>query len=527
MCASRVLNFFLNSFFTKRCSANYLPRVRQRQATKNEKINFNRMKIFKNKKPEITLHHSPFRGIGGILLLFFILSASAQNPISTFTNNNLHRNANISLMVKDLRTGKTLYSHRSGSATIPASTMKLVTTATALELLGANYQIKTTLEIDGTVGTDSVLNGNLYIYGNGDPTLGSSHLGNIYFLNEWVSAVRKAGIKQINGDIIADASAYDTEGINPKWIWEDMGNYFASGVYGISYKDNTFEMELKSGAVGTTPEIVKITPNIPELTFKNYLKSTTIRFDSAYFYGAPFQNERSIYGAIPANRASFKIKGDIPRPGLVLARDLAWKLKSNGIPVSGDATDEIGKSTKRTVIYTHFSPKLSEIIKVINVTSNNHYAEHLLRHLALRQGKQASTTDALERIKSFWSSKGLPVDELFQSDGSGLSPMNAVSANFFVSLLEYMDKSKNNTVFRASLPVAGQSGTLRNFLKRTALNGKVQAKSGTFSRVKSYAGYIQSNGKRLAFAIIVNNPNSASTSATTRKMEEFLIDISK
>lgn len=461
------------------------------------------------------------------LALIICVFASAQNFVFKFIDNGLHKNANISLMVKDLKTGKTLYSHRSGSATVPASTMKLVTTATALELLGADYQFKTTLEVDGTVSSDGILNGNLIICGSGDPTLGSSKLGDINFLNDWLSAVRNAGIKQINGDIIADASAYDTEGINPKWIWEDMGNYFASGAYGISYKDNTFEMELKSGAVGTTPEIIKITPNIPELTFQNYLKSTTIRFDSAYFYGAPYQNERSIYGAIPANRAGFKIKGDIPRPGLVLARDLAWKLKSNGIFVSGKGTDEIGETGKRTVIYTHFSPKLSEIIKEINVASNNHYAEHLFRHLALQQGKQASTMDALGRIKSFWKSKGLPVDELFQCDGSGLSPLNAVSANFFVSLLDYMNTSKNSTVFRNSLPIAGQNGTLRNFLKGTVLQGKVQAKSGTFSRVKSYAGYIHSNGKRLAFAIIVNNPNSTSTSDMTKKMEEFLISVSK
>ena len=424
--------------------------------------------------------NSPFRGAGGLFLLFLVFSVSAQNPVTTFTNNNLHENANISLLVKDLKTGKVLYSHRAGSATIPASTVKLITTATALEILGADYQFKTTLEIDGKITSDSILDGNLIIYGNGDPTLGSSKLGNINFLNDWIIAIRKAGIKQINGDIIADNSAYDTEGVNPKWIWEDMGNYFASGAYGISYKDNTFEMELKSGAVGTTPEIVKITPCIPELTFKNYLKSTTIRIDSAYFYGAPFDNNRSIYGEIPANRPSFKIKGDIPRPGLVLARDFAWKLKSNGISVSGNTTDE-AQSSKRTVIYTHFSPKLSEIIKEINHASNNHYAEHLFRHLALQSGKPASSVEAVKRIKNFWRSKGLPVEELFMYDGSGLSPVNAVSANFYVSLLSYMDKSKNNAVFRASLPVVGKSGTLRNFLKGTPLDGKVQAKSGTFN----------------------------------------------
>lgn len=463
-----------------------------------------------------------------VLLPFLIIGiiSSAQSPTAIFTNNSLHRNANISIMVIDLKTGKVLHSHRSGNATIPASTMKLVTTATALEMLGSDYQFKTTLEIEGKITPDSILNGNLIIYGTGDPTLGSAKLGDIYFLNDWVLAVRKAGIKQINGDIVADASAYDTEGVNPKWLWEDMGNYYASGAYGISYKDNTFEMELKSGSVGTTPEIIKITPNIPELTFKNYLKSTIIRFDSAYFYGAPFQNERSIYGEIPANRPSFTIKGDIPRPGLALARDFAWKLKTSRISISGNATDEFVPSN-RTIIYTHLSPKLSEIIKEINVTSNNHYTEHLFRHLSLQGNKQASSPESVKVIYNFWKSKGLPVDELFMQDGSGLSPMNAVSANFYVSLLSYMDKSKNSAVFRASLPVSGKSGTLRNFLKGTSLDGKLQAKSGSISRVRCYAGYVNSGEKRLAFAILVNNPNANTLSTTTKKMEEFLIQIAK
>ncbi|MFV0392564.1 MAG: D-alanyl-D-alanine carboxypeptidase/D-alanyl-D-alanine-endopeptidase [Paludibacteraceae bacterium] len=458
------------------------------------------------------------------LILNFV--AISQNPIYDFNNNDLHRGANISILVKELKTGKTIHSHRAGNAAIPASTLKLITTATALELLGADYQFKTTLETDGTISPDGVLTGNLYIYGSGDPTLGSSKLGNIYFLNDWVQAVRNAGIKQIDGDIIADASAYDTEGINPRWTWEDLGNYYAAGAYGISYKDNTFEMELKSGAVGTTPEIIDITPNIPELSFNNYLKSTRIRFDSAYFYGAPFQNERFIYGEIPANRSSFKIKGDMPKPGLILARDFAWKLKSNGIAISGNATDEV-KSRNRTLLYTHLSPKLSEIIKEINHASNNLYAEHLFRHIALQRGKPATSENAIQKIKSFWQSKGLPVDELFMQDGSGLSPVNAVSANFFVSLLSYMDKSKNNSYFRASLSVSGKSGTLKNFLKGTLLDGKVQAKSGTISRVKSYAGYIDTGEKQLVFAILVNNPNSVRTSPTTKKMEEFLIRVSK
>lgn len=459
-------------------------------------------------------------------LVCMVITLNGQKSIDRFVNNPLHRTANISVEVKDLAANKVVASHRSGNATITASTMKLITTATALEILGADYRFETTLEVDGEITPTGVLNGNLYIRGSGDPTLGSSKIGNKNFLSDWVDAVMKAGIKQINGDVIADNTAFDTEGVNPKWMWEDMGNYFAAGAYGIAYKDNSYELTLNSKAVGTTPEIVKVTPNIPELTFKNYLKSTNIRFDSAYIYGAPYEYSRSIYGEIPANRTGFVIKGDIPRPGLVLARDFAWKLKSSGITVTGKGTDEVQPGS-RTAIFIHQSPPLREIIREINVTSNNLYAEHLFRHLSLRSDKLASTNASIQLINNFWKEKGLPVEELFMCDGSGLSPANAVSAHFFVSLLAYMNSSKNSPVFRASLPIAGTNGTLRNFLSNTLLSGKVQAKSGTISRVRSYAGYINADGRQLAFAVLVNNPNAASTSPTAKMIEELLLNIVK
>ena len=135
------------------------------------------------------LNHFPHRWLGVRLFMLLAISASAQNPVTNFTNNNLHNNANISLLVKDLKTDKVLYSYRPESATIPASTMKVVTTATALEILGADYKFKTTLEIDGSLSTDSILDGNLIIYGNGDPTLGSAKLGNVYFLNDWAPLI--------------------------------------------------------------------------------------------------------------------------------------------------------------------------------------------------------------------------------------------------------------------------------------------------------------------------------------------------
>jgi D-alanyl-D-alanine carboxypeptidase/D-alanyl-D-alanine-endopeptidase (penicillin-binding protein 4) len=458
-----------------------------------------------------------------LLLLSYIVMA--KNPVVDFVNNPLLENANISLLVKDLSTNKTLFQYRPNNSTIPASTMKLVTTAAALEILGPKFCFQTKLEIDGKINSEGVLNGNLYIRGGGDPTLGSEHLGDKDFLLKWVEEVKKAGIKQINGQIIADGTIYDDLGVNPKWTWEDIGNYYAAGAYGISYMDNTYQLVLRSGENGTTREILRIIPEIPAMTFENYLTSTSITYDSAFFYGAPHSYLRSIHGEIPANRFEYIIKGDIPNPGLLLAENFQDKLNESGITISKLPSDIVTNESERRVILVQESPPLSEIIKETNVHSNNGYAEQIFRYLALSKNKIGTSNGSVQVIRSFWKSKGLPVEQLFMYDGCGLSPVDAVSSQFLVDLLSYMQTiSPNREAFINSLPVAGKSGTLTNFLEKTELQGKVHAKSGTISRVKCYAGYIDLKKKNYVFAIMVNNPNGTSK-AVIRKMEELLLSI--
>lgn len=461
-----------------------------------------------------------------ISLLLFSILTFAKSPLGGLVNNSLLQNANISLLVKNTTTNATVCEYHSKNSVVPASTMKLVTTATALELLGADFRFQTKLEVDGKVTSEGVLNGNLYIRGGGDPTLGSEKLGDTTFLTKWVDVIKSRGIRKINGRVIADAGLFDDEGVNPKWTWEDMGNYYAAGIYGISYLDNTYRLVLRSGSVGTTPTVLRVVPEIASLKIDNRLMSSSISFDSAYFYGAPHSNFRSVTGEIPANRAEFVTKGDIPNPALLLAQHFTNRLVRNGVAVRDLPTDIVGSTSERTTIYTQDSPPLSEIITETNVHSNNFFAENVFKYLALQNKAVATNAEAVQVIKAFWNSKGLSVDQLFMYDGSGLSPSDAVSAQFFVELLSYMQtKSVNKDVFFRSLPVAGENGTLKSFLQRTPLQGRVHAKSGTISRVKSYAGYIDNKGKQLVFALLINNPNGSSK-AVTKKMEEFLLQLS-
>ncbi len=464
--------------------------------------------------------------LGLFLLLLFSFQLNAASPIQQFTSDKFMTSANISILVNDISTGKTICSYRSKNATVTASTMKVITTATALELFGAEYKFETKLEADGTLTKDSVLKGNLYIRAGGDPTLGSDKIGDKDFLNQWVAVIRLAGINSIQGKIIVINDIFDNEVINRKWTWEDMGNYYAPGIHGVSYLDNTFRAYFKSGEVGSKTNFIRTDPVIDGLTIDNQVKSAAISSDNAYFFGAPFSNYRLVTGEIPANRTDFVVKGDIPNPAEVLIKQLKERLQVNGIKVLEKNLQFVPKLDSNRIIYTHFSPNLFEIINETNINSNNHFAEYLFKLIGTKPVLPSTNKQAIENIRNFWKSKGLPADQLFQADGSGLSPTNAISAEFFVKLLTYMKmQSKYSKEFYESLAVSGESGTLKSFLAKTPLQSKVHAKSGTISGVKSYVGYIDTKNRSLVFAILVNNSNGSSKEVT-QKIENFLVQIS-
>ena len=460
-----------------------------------------------------------------VFFLFFpFLALIATNPVDNFVQNPSLENANISLLVKDLKTNETLYQYRPTNLVTPASTMKLVTTASILELFGPDFRFETRLEIDGTISKDSTLNGNLYIRGGGDPTLGSEKLGEKDFLPRWVQAIKLAGINKISGRIVADETIFEDQVLNPKWTWEDIGNYYAPGIHGISYMDNTYRMVFRSGAIGTTPEILRVEPEIPGLEVDNHLKSTSTDHDKAYFYGAPYSLDRSVYGEIPANKAEFTVKGDIPNPALLLARHFHNRLTQSEVQIADFAVVRTIPANSK-LIYKYYSPALKDIITETNVKSNNHFAEYLFKFISTKNNPIGSTNASISAIRKHWKALGLPIDQLNQYDGCGLSPCDAVSATFFGDLLTFMrTKSPYSEYFYKSLPVSGGRGTLSTLLLNTALEGKVHAKSGTIENVKCYAGYIELQDRTLVFSIMVNHPNG-NTHEVVKAMEKFLLEI--
>lgn len=451
--------------------------------------------------------------------LLLILSILTTHPDT--------RDANMGVLICDYHSGDTIDAFRANSVIPSASTMKLLTTATAVEMWGGDYRIKTPITYSGYI-QDGTLHGNLYIEGRGDPTFGSRYVGSHSFMYRWLREVRNAGIKHITGSVIGDASYFDGNALNPSWLWEDAGNYYAPGIFALSYLDNTMNIVLQSGPVGSIATVLNTTPQVPEVEFENHIRCTHISYDGAFVHGVPYSNHRYLVGSVPSNRQTFGVKGDLPNPPLILARDFTNLLNNSGVKVDGEATylsEKPQNSVARTELFVYESEPLSEIIRHTNHESDNLYAEMLFRIFGSRYSIPCTIHNSSDFVREYWKNRGVSFRSAKILDGCGLAPQNTISPAMYVQLLRYMYGSKNKDVFLESLPCSGESGTLSSFLRGTPLHGKVCAKSGTIGGTKNYAGYIfLPDGRVWVFAVMVNSAN-CKTRKIQRVIEQYLLDV--
>lgn len=445
--------------------------------------------------------------------------------VNFLTSHPITGQANMSVLVQNMSTGEVIDSYRADKVVPPASVMKLLTTGCALEILGPGYRFPTIIEYSGTI-EKGVLQGDLYIRGGCDPSLGWK--GNTAFLDKWVRAVKAAGISRIEGSVVADMTMLDGEAQNPGWLCEDAGNYYAPGIFALNYYGNTMNIVLKSGEPGSIASVVKTEPVVEDVYFINHVRCDKINHDGAFVSGLPYSRERYLTGVVPSNLGTFGVKGDLPNPGLLLARHLTSRLREAGVPVKRDATyiaDYNPLTPARTELYTHYSAPLSEIIQETNVNSNNLYAEALFRYLGTRYTLPGSIHNSQDLLRDFWRRRGVTIQNAIIKDGCGLAPQDAVSAKTFVQLLTIMARSKNKEAWFASLPVSGQTGTLKTLCPKTALEGRIHAKSGTIAGTKNFAGYIDMpNGDTWVFAILINSaPGKAKNIQTV--IQQYLLDV--
>lgn len=465
--------------------------------------------------------------------LFFSTFLNGQSAfekqLQRFTALPDYTNALIGIHVADLETGKTVYDLNSEKLFIPASVLKLVTSAAAMEILGPEYRFKTSVGYSGKI-INGTLHGNLIVIGGGDPALGSEYFKDHYFephfLETWAQKIKAAGITRIDGNLVLDCSLYDSEKIPRTWIWEDMGNYYGAGASALTVYDNLFRITFRSPAIAGKPtEIISVFPKIEGLNFNNEVFSSDDPRDMAYVFGSPVDNNRIIRGTIPKNRRSFAIKASNPYPVRLLADELLIHLAKEGIFLKGQIVFEKISAPAFNEIYVTKSPSLAEIVKVLNYESVNLFAEHLVKQVAAETTGIGNRETGLQIISDYWKNKGLDIRQLFMEDGSGLSHFNAVSPLFLTSVLRYMANSGNNpNSFKESLPAAGQ-GTLHHFSTINFPGKTLSAKSGSMTRIRCYAGYLQlDNGKTLTFSFMINH-FSGSHQKLVSELEKLLLEI--
>lgn len=424
-----------------------------------------------------------------------------DDGISRMQNDAVLRNADWGFVVYDPAAKQIINAYNETRPLVPASTTKLLTTDTAYGLLGDKFRWKTQLEYKGEITPEGILNGNLYIVGSGDPSLGTRKAGSASYteiVSDYSQAIISKGIKKINGDIIIQTAIFkeNKSPVLPEnivWV-EDSGYYLPTG----TTKD-----------INPTNEKIVVPAKSPF--------SETER----YFYISPYSGKMVFASAYDGKNFLTTTLPDAPSYLATLLRTTLIKRK---IPVSGKVVPVTtqSKAEHREVLNTYASPTLQEIIHYTNQRSDNGLAEATLRMVGFQKYGDQSLSSGRNAVIDHLTNIGFDLQGLNYIDGSGLSHSNTVTPIAQVKFLASRMKEGYFKDYFESLPVAGQSGTLKRMFLYGDANGQIFAKTGTLNKVKALAGYIKTKtGKTLTFSLLVNN-YAGSVAQVKQKMEELL-----
>jgi D-alanyl-D-alanine carboxypeptidase/D-alanyl-D-alanine-endopeptidase (penicillin-binding protein 4) len=440
------------------------------------------------------------------------------------------------ILVVDRDTGQIIYELNADHFFTPASNAKIFTSSLAFATLGPSFQFRSTLESVGQLGTDGNLAGDMVFVGRGDPDISNRkfpYAGKVEregptekVLQRMVDDAIAKGLKQIEGDIIADDSYYPYDPYPPGWSIGDLFFTFGAPISAVTFNDNCISVEIQPAEMVGEPAIVVVEPAAASETFAHDIK--TISADGRPEIGVarqPGPNFLLVRGTIPAGHAPIKLDLAMPDPAETLAEALKQIFQSRGVAVTGtvrvrhapapeiypDAPEVVGPapaplSPTAIVFAEHISPPLSEIVRVTNKVSQNLYAELLLRAVG-HEKKRFGVTDAgLWVEQDFLKSVGVADGDVVLTDGSGLSRDDLVTPRSVVQLLSYDAHQPWGADYISTFPIAGVDGTLENRFKNTRATGEILAKTGALERVHGMSGFATTNGgEQLIFAVFGNN----------------------
>ncbi|MEZ0227551.1 MAG: D-alanyl-D-alanine carboxypeptidase/D-alanyl-D-alanine-endopeptidase [Planctomycetota bacterium] len=460
--------------------------------------------------------------LAGALVL---LGAVAVSPVATIGEEpnrtidaavaKIGKGAKVSILIRSVTTGETLYEKDAHEARTPASTMKLATTAAALTLLGADFQHETAVYARGTLGADGTLKGDLVVRGSGDPSISRRFLidDSKELLADWAEEIKKK-VRVVEGDIVADDRAFERLGFHPDWNPKEAQDWYAAEVSALNLNDNCVDIEVhaQGGAVRATAR-----PETKAHTLDVKATTTTQKREHAVGYSRDGDGRVfHVTGKVWTQASPFEAPVTVASPARFFADVLADRLKEAGVTVRGKSrlVEASEPQPTGTPIHVHKGP-LPRALTVCNKRSQNLYAECLLKTLGLKKGAAGSWEEGAKVVQKFLSDLKVAEGEARVRDGSGLSREDRLSATALVAVLEAAAKGPHATTFDESLSIAGVDGTLEKRLKDLPKGSAFHGKTGTMHGVSSLAGYIElergAKGERevIALAVIVNGTNGA------------------
>jgi D-alanyl-D-alanine carboxypeptidase/D-alanyl-D-alanine-endopeptidase (penicillin-binding protein 4) len=424
--------------------------------------------------------------------------------------------------IVSLDTGVTVFEHNPQKLFSPASNSKLYTVALALDRLGADYRIKTSLYAKAKPSRSGTLRGDLIVYGRGDPTINARlNGGDIHeALEPLVRALTNAGVRRIKGDLVGDESFFHGPPFGSGWAWDDLEHYYGAEVSALTINDNTLQAVVKPGARIWAPCQLALLPANGWLTLSNRTetaeKGATRKIQ---FYHPPGQNVIYVTGQMPVDDAGSTNEVTLHNPAGLFASFFKEALARRGIKVSGEVRTmnwldrqvqpldygslvELGSAE---------SLPLRDIAREIEKPSQNLYTDLLLAHVGEKfrgedsRANETSEDLGIRELNKFLAETGIKRGEVIFEEGSGLSRDNLTAPNATVALLQYMNRHKCAQVYLDALPIAGVDGTLKNRMKGTPAAGNVRAKTGTLRWANTISGYVTTAaGEHLVFSLMIN-----------------------
>ncbi len=472
-------------------------------------------------------------------------SRSAAEKIAEICSNDALASSVVGILALTMD-GDTIVAVNPELKMVPASNVKLITTGLALKVLGKDFRFSTGLAYSGSI-QGGVLKGDLYIVGGGDPTTGANNvcadpLESLF--SRWLGILRGAGIRSIEGRIIADPRFFDSPNSeNLGWSYDDLGTNYGTGPQGLNFFENAQNFHITPGAApGARPKIEARYPQTPWMSYSvTAVTGGKGTANTVFYVNTPLAPVGDFGGSFPVDRNGYTYKGSNRFGAYTCAYYFLNYLKDKGMRVSGGCADidprgmirtEPGRyanseaalpKEKLTDIGNTLSANLASIIYETNHESDNFFAEALLKMTGLNSGYSCFGDGSLKAAEQILASMGLPVRGRCQlADGSGLSRKNYISASYFVDFLTAMTKEPEFDVYLKSIPVPGSRGTIEHkffFTGGVVLRERIHMKSGSMNGIRCYSGYILPSGdgdmsRTIAFSVMTNNVTVSSWAAS-------------